>query len=155
MNPGIHLRILSFDDDSVMLQVIAASNTYRAQAILYVDPSFADIIQNTLSGFPNGIPDRREVSLGTFDPNFAGGGARFEFTRVDEAGHCIIWADIYSDAAHSTIGGGIFSYDATKAPSKASFPIMVEASAIDEFLNHLRGATPAVGDFASLQGRAA
>jgi len=135
-----------YDEDVVGLSVAVSNGNFSGVADLIASLDFAKEIASTLAGFPSRPGDRREVELGTFDPEYAGGGVRLAFHTTDGAGHpaveVVVRADPHRGPAES-----------------ATFVIGLESARIDDFvlaLDHMdieRGAT--VGLVAAQQAVAA
>jgi len=81
-----------------------------------------------LSGFPSHTADSRNFELGTFNPNYAGGGIRMHFYCRDSVGHAAVDVKLR--------GGACVALGEVES---VALRIPVEAAAIDAFLVQVRG----------------
>jgi hypothetical protein len=79
-----------------------------------------------LKGFPAKPSDCREFELGTFDPEYAGGGVRLRFSRLDSPGHSVVDLELRTDNRRSS-----------RHEESAAMRIPVEAGAIDSFISEI------------------
>lgn len=126
MSSGIKVSVLWLDDELVELSISASNRRISGEVSAYADLDVFSRIAAALAGFPANAADVRQFEIGTFDPSFAGGGARIGFRCIDGAGH--LCAEVQLRADSIRVG-----FD-----ESASFAVEVEAAAIDAFVNDLR-----------------
>jgi hypothetical protein len=119
------LEINWFDDHVLSLQVCASNGRFGGTADVYGGLDTLSQVANAFRAFPVGLEDHRELELGTFDPAFAGGGARFHLRCVGKAGHVVL--HIYLRAAP-------YQHDESE---EAEFVLQTEAAQIDDFVRQL------------------
>jgi hypothetical protein len=95
---------------------------------------------DTLAGFPSSVEDNRNIRLGAFEPDVAGGGIEMAFRCVDSAGHAVVVVRLRADGCKS-VG----------EPQSVSLYIPVEAGAIDSFVSKARSLDDNMGAKAYLQ----
>jgi len=136
IEPGLDIELLWWDEDVNELRIRASNGTFAGEARVYVRPDGLESFAATLDGFPRSVGDRREIELGTFDPNMAGGGARALLWKRRATGpadaEITLWA--------ATVG----------RDQSVSMKLAFEPAAIDEFVRRLRSLTMRVGDGARL-----
>jgi len=137
MVPGVDIEVIGIDNDLVELEVRASNGIFAGRAKLYENHEASASAAQLLSGFPIGSTDQREVTLGTLDEKYAGGGAGLAFRCTDGSGHCVVKVRLRDD----DFGGSIHS---------ATFSIPCEAAAVDEFVQQLRAMTLNLGSNAHL-----
>ena len=140
--PAISIKVVYADDDLIEVDVSASNGPFagvvQAYAALVAPARWAD----ALAGFPLGREDSRDIMIGTFADDEAGGGASLRFAVVDGAGHCALAVRLRADRA-------------VAAPASAAFTMAVEPAAIDTFVAALRAMSGVVGDEATLDALAA
>ena len=139
MKGFIRLRVRWFDESLLELEVTASNGIYSGAADCYEALDSAASLATQLAGFPADPNDQRSVVLGTFDPGFAGGGARLGFAAQDRSGHSQIRVDLRANPQKDQ-------------EASASFSVAVEAASIDRFLTALRRMPLVVGAEAQLDG---
>ena len=127
MAPGVSISIIWFDEDILELRVAASNGRFTGTTELYDSLDSLQNFAQTLHRFPTRASDERTVSLGAFDPMYAGGGANLRFHCIDAAAHAAVEVSIRSDRR-------------MHPPDfeTASFSIGLEAAAIDLFVQQLR-----------------
>jgi hypothetical protein len=138
---GIEIEIHWFDDDVIELLVRASNGRFAGMAELYVSHDELPRLADALRGFPASPCDHRELQLGTFDANHAGGGVRLRFWCKDRAGHALVEVSLRTD--------GRYHFG---RPEMAELVIPVEPYAIDRFVQHLGHLEVTCGASARLQG---
>jgi hypothetical protein len=141
MENGINLKVIWFDEVEDLLEVLfSCSNGYfSGQANIYVTHVALSRLASTLNGFPSCSDDSRDFELGTFDPEYADGGVRMHFHRLDSAGHAAVDVKLRGDACKAL--GEIES---------VALRIPIEAAAVDIFVRQLRTIGKTIGASASL-----
>jgi hypothetical protein len=92
---AINLSYLYHDLDVIEVRIVAQNAEFKASA----DVENGKLIEvaTLIEGFPTSSQDTREVVLGAFGNNFAGGAAELQFFCKDSAGHSTIRVTIESD----------------------------------------------------------
>ena len=126
METGIQLTVEWLDDNLVGLRIRASNGSFSGVADVVVAADFARHLAETVVGFPRAAADRRSAELGTFDPEYAGGGVRLDFHTIDGAGHAVVDVVLRTDPHAGS-------------PETAAFVIPLEAARIDEFIAQLGG----------------
>ena len=104
---------------------------------MYENHSVFQRVADTLEGFPASVSDHRGLELGTFDDEFAGGGARLHFRTADALGHGVVDVELSSgDSQRREI---------------ADFVVPVEAAAVDRFVVAVRQLTVIAGARTALE----
>ena len=138
METGISIQVEWFDDDVASLWVSAANERFAGSARAYAGLTFAAEMADLLRGFPRSIGERKEWELGTFDANFAGGGAHFVFASDDSRGYVSIRVRLRADPS-------------TEGDESSAFDIRAEPAAIDAFVQSLERMPLKVGAIAALR----
>jgi hypothetical protein len=123
---GIVIEVVWVDDDLVELLVRASNRRFSGTAEVYVASDELAKLAEALRGFPTSPSDRREFELGTFDANYAGGGARLCFWCKDALGHALVAVSLRTDPRYHF-----------RRSETAELVIPIEPSAIDSFVRHL------------------
>lgn len=97
MEPGFQFGVIYRDNDLVKLRVSAWNGAFGGTSDVYLRVSQLNEVAEQLEGFPNSISDSREIILGTFDPESAGGGVYMRFYCTDRSGHAHVDVKIESD----------------------------------------------------------
>jgi hypothetical protein len=106
----------------VLLASLAGGST-----CLYVAQGELADIASLLAGFPVNVKDQREVTLGAFGPNSAGGGMALRFSCRDGAGHCQLHITTESD------------YELRDSPAqRVELLSAFEPAALDQFVDQMR-----------------
>jgi hypothetical protein len=124
---GIEFTVKWSDTDVSELWVRCSNGVFSGGANIYLTHDGLSEMARTLTGFPSGIADSRSVELGTFDPTYAGGGIRMHFYCRDSAGHAVVEVKLRRNGCAAL--GEVES---------VALSILVEAAAIDSFLDQVR-----------------
>ena len=141
MDAGLEVAIDWWDDDVVILRVRASNGRFAGTTKLYAGHQSWLAFAEVLRDFPVDSSDAREYQLGTFDPSYAGGGISVKFFCTDGVGHTAVAIRIYGTAVGSD-----------QRAETANFAITIEASAVDSFVQQLRGMELRRGASAFLSG---
>lgn len=106
MAPGLRFQVVWSDDDVLLVRVIGSNGDFSGQIDAYVAHGGLADAAKTIAGFPKDPTDAREVVLGRFGSEWAGGAARLQFSCVDPAGHCAVAVVLESDGGRSAAGYG-------------------------------------------------
>lgn len=98
MDLGVQFKVIWKDADMIEVRVSAWNGAFGGAADIYVGNGVLEEAAAKLSGFPSNLTDTREILLGSFEPEFAGGGVRFKFHCVDQSGHAYVDSQIQSDS---------------------------------------------------------
>ena len=140
MQTGFKFEILYRDNDLVKIRVSARNNQFGGKADVYLGTGQLVDIATQLQGFPRGILDSREVLLGAFGTDSAGGGLRMRFRCMDSSGHVCVETEIESDR------------DSAGRAQCAMLFVRTEPAAVDSFVDELRLLNKGAIPTASLQG---
>jgi hypothetical protein len=140
MKIGVHLSIIYTDEHLIELRVVASNGLFAGQADVYADSEAPAEFAGVLRGFPSSHGDTREFELGSFDTEFAGGGAGFRFFCLDSVGHASAEVRLRGDPK---VKGGM--------SDTVLLHIPVEAAAIDSFVAQLTRMAAVVGQVALLE----
>ena len=143
MKLGIHIVVLYDDEHLLKLRVSASNGVFAGQADVYADSDDLAEMAGILKGFPNGRNDAREFEMGTFDKNYAGGGAGFRFFCVDSVGHALAQVRLYADARREADVNDL-----------ATVHVPVVAASIDSFIEGLGRIAAKTGEAAILEAAA-
>lgn len=122
---GLKLKLIYSDSELMQIRVSAWNGAFGGAANVYVGIGLIEKIAERLKGFPNGPSDKREVVLGAFGSEFAGGAVSLLFHCADRAGHAYVDLKIESD---SDIAGRCQS---------VTFSLPIDAAGMDSFVNDL------------------
>jgi len=136
---GIEISVLWCDDDLVKLNILASNGCFSGEVSAYASHDTATSFAAALRGFPTDGTDARQFEIGTLDPSYAGGGARFEFACLTPTGRAFVDVRLHGNR-HGAPG-----------PESASFGIEIQAAAIDVFVQELTQLAARVGESASLR----
>jgi hypothetical protein len=137
---GIEFEVVWFDHDAIEYRVVCSNGSFTGTAKMYLSHDGLQKAANILSGFPSSTTDLREVELGTFDSEFAGGGIRMSFYCVDSVGHAVAFVKLRADVCKSS-----------SEPQLVSLYVPVEAGAIDSFVKQAQSIRDTKGAKAYLQ----
>ena len=140
MNIGVTIEVIWLDDDLVEVRVAASNGRFAGAADCYCGHDTIPSLAAAARGFPSSSEDRREMEIGTFDPGYAGGGAKLVLRCVDRTGHAVVDVVVRADTR------GVAGLAET-----ASFSLPVEPAAIDEFVAALGRMRSVVGAVARLR----
>ena len=137
---GIEFEVVWFDQDVIEYQVTCSNGPFRGATRMYLAHDDLSNTADILSGFPSDNKDTREIELGAFGPNLAGGGIQMNFRCVDSVGHAVVLVRLRADGRS---GPG--------EPESVSLHIPVEAGSIDSFVSNARLIDNTMGAKAYLQ----
>jgi hypothetical protein len=126
MKPGVRISVVYNDEYVLKLRVYASNGVFAGQADVYADSDTLAAVADALKGFPDRREDTREFELGTFDEDYAGGGAGFRFFCVDSVGHALAQVRLQADSRTEA--------DVNDA---ATLHVPVVAAAVDSFVEGL------------------
>ena len=131
---GIEFEVVWFDQDVIEYRVTCSNGSFGGATRLY--SSHVDLTKaaDILSGFPSNIKDFRNLRLGTFAPELAGGGIDMTFKCVDSAGHAVVLVTLRDDGR-----------EAICQPQSVNLCIPVEAGSIDSFVTKVHSIDDVVG----------
>jgi hypothetical protein len=123
LDNGISFEVTWLDDDVVEMRVRADNGRFAGTADCYCDHEDLARLAEALRGFPASLGDRREFVVGTFDPDYAGGGAKLVLRCSDMVGHVVADVTLRSDGRSSA-----------GHPETTSLSLPIEPAAIDAFV---------------------
>lgn len=126
MDTGFRFEVTWNDDDVFQVRLTAWNGAFGGWAGVYVPIGGLTAAAAKLEGFPRQPSDTRELELGAFGPEWAGGAASIHFTCKDAAGHASIEAKIESDYVGRDTAQAVILFAS------------VEAAAVDTFVTELR-----------------
>jgi len=129
---GLEFEVVWFDQDAIEYLVRCSNGSFGGATRLYSSHVDLTNAAGILSGFPSNIEDCRNLRLGTFAPELAGGGMTFKC--VDSAGHAVVLVTLRDDGRK-----GICQ------PQSVNLCIPVEAGAIDSFVAKVHSMDDVVG----------
>jgi hypothetical protein len=115
------------DDDIVEFEVSAWNGSFGGSTCLYIGQGELADVADRLTGFPSHLQDNREISLGAFGTEFAGGAAKIQFSCNGGAGHCELGLTIEADYKNRT-----------SHAERVELNSAIEPAALDEFVTQLR-----------------
>jgi hypothetical protein len=130
MIAGLQVNFLWNDYDVIEISINASNGEFAGKTKAYASRGGLAEAASILEGFPRQISDTREVELGSFEPNSAGGGISMKLSCRDGAGHAALDLRIASE-------GPSASWWNCPVQSVHLFA-KVEAAAIDDFMTELR-----------------
>ena len=139
METEIRITVIYVREDLIQIRVFGWNGAFGGTSDIYVGTDQMGKIANALRGFPNSISDNREIMLGAFGPDGAGG-ARMRFYCADSSGHTFV--DL-------TIESGTLS---SKHVQSVRLMLPIEASAVAQFVNDLNRLDSSKNGAARLQG---
>jgi hypothetical protein len=137
MRPGLVVAVAYADDDLIDLEIAASNGIFAGTVRAYDAVDAPARWAEALAGFPTRRDDSRDLAIGTFADDAAGGGVALRFTVVDGAGHCTLAVRLRTD-------GG------PRATASAAFTMAIEPAAVDDFVAALRAMSSTVGALATL-----
>jgi hypothetical protein len=140
LSPGIEFEIMWFDNNIIELRVGGSNGRFTGSVDLFVGHDSLEMVTGVLRGFPETAEDCREFILGTFDPELAGGGARFHWHCTDAVGRVAVDVTLRTDPRYLS-----------NRSETAEFVVFVEPAAIDEFVDSVAYMPVAVGAIARLR----
>src|SRR6185312_7221671 len=97
MDRCVRLAYCYHDVDIVELRVSAWNGSFGGATRLYLAQGELADTATLLAGFPVDVKDKREVTLGAFGPDCAGGAMALRFFCRDRSGHCRLHITIEAD----------------------------------------------------------
>ena len=123
----VRLAYRYHDVDVVELNVSAWNGSFGGSTCLYVGQGDLADAAALLARFPINVEDKREVTLGAFGPNSAGGAMALQFSCRDGAGHCQL---------HITIEADFGLRDSLA--ERVELLSAIEPAALDQFVEQMR-----------------
>jgi hypothetical protein len=137
---GIEFEVIWWDQDVIEYLVRCSNGAFAGAAKIYMGHDKLSNAASVLGGFPSSNRDSRNIELGTFQPNTAGGGIHLHFDCVDSVGHACVLVKIRANGCKAM----------GDAQSVCLF-VPVEAGAIDSFVAQIGRLRNTKGDKAFLQ----
>jgi hypothetical protein len=139
MDRCVQLAYWYHDTDVVELKVSAWNGTFAGSTCLYMGQGDLADTATVLAGFPVGLEDQREVTLGAFGPKSAGGAMKLNFSCINGAGHCQLRLVIEAD------------YDRQESlAQRVEMLCAFEPAALDQFVQQMRELNSALTGSAEL-----
>jgi hypothetical protein len=132
MKTGFQLKYLWHDIDVYEFEATASNGQFSGAAKAYVPIGGLAEAAASLEGFPRHVSDAREIQLGAFGREFAGGGVSLRFFCKDSSGHAVVEFRFESEDESNT--GSRWNLP----EQTAHFFAGIEATAVDEFVGELR-----------------
>jgi hypothetical protein len=136
---GIEFEVVWFDQDVIEYRVTCGNGSFSGSTKIYSAHNDLAKAADTLSGFPSSIKDSRNIKLGAFESNVAGGGIDMDFRCIDSVGHAVITVWLRADGC-TGIG----------KPQSVCLYIPIEAGSIDSFVAKARSIEASIGTNAYL-----
>lgn len=133
------LSVEQLDPDYVLVHVAAADGAFAGATSVYAPPNAFRALAAELRGFPARTADTRELILGSFDPEHAGGAVRLIFRTTDGAGHSALEAEIEDKHWGMPL-------------RRVSVRFPIEAAAVDRFVHALAELPMLPGQCVMLRG---
>lgn len=111
------------DEDIVEVRAVSSNGRFSGSAYCYANHDVFQDFANAIRGFPTSDNDDRSFTIGSFDPQNAGGGFRIHLRCVDLARH--ITCDVHLRNREGACKGSI--------AETAEFSFPVESMAIERF----------------------
>lgn len=93
MNRCLQIEYRYHDTDIIEVAIATWNGGFGGSTRLYVSHGELQNMADLLDGFPISVKDCREVTLGAFGPEFAGGALELHLSCCDAAGHsCLLVA---------------------------------------------------------------
>lgn len=134
---GIAVEIAWFDEDVVELRISGSNGLFSGSTQVYAGRDALGKLGGWAKGFPSNPDERRLIELGTFDPGFAGGGARLGLRCTDGAGHVALDVLLATQVENNR-------------HQRAEFLLAVEPAALDAFAAKLAALELRKGEQATL-----
>lgn len=135
---GIRCEVVEDDPDYLLVSVSASNNEFSGTAEAYISPDAPVELASKLEGFPASSSDARELMIGSFEVNSAGGAAKLRFFCSDRSGHS--WVEVTIESGDPVVG----------LTQTALLVIPVEATGVDSFVSELRRLNAAGNRLATL-----
>jgi len=127
MDRSLRLSYRYHDVDVVELRVSGWNGRFGGSTCLYIGQGELANSAMVLAGFPAGLEDRREITLGAFGSDSAGGATNLKLSCVDGAGHCQLHVTIEADYGHQDL-----------LAERVEMLCDFEPAALDEFVEQMR-----------------
>lgn len=114
------------DTDVVEVEVSARNKSFSGSTCLYVGQGELGNVARLLTGFPTDVTDTREVVLGAFGLEYAGGAMKLQLSCSDGAGHCGLSIAIEAD----------YKSRASRA-ERVELSTQIEPAALDLFVEQM------------------
>jgi hypothetical protein len=137
MRPGLVVAVVYADDDLIEVEIATSNGVFAGTVRAYDAVDAPTRWADALAGFPTRRSDGRDLVIGTFADDEAGGGVALRFSVVDGAGHCTLAVRLRADGA-------------SRASASAAFTMAIEPAAVDDFVAALRAMSSTVGAQATL-----
>lgn len=118
------------DPDYLLLRISADNGEFSGTVDVYLFLGGPAEFAAKLEGFPKAPSDRREIVVGSFGTQYAGGGAKLLFFCSDNSGHA--WVEVQIEAGDATVG----------VTQSARVIVPIEAAAVDDFVQDLLRMNP-------------
>jgi hypothetical protein len=126
MDIGFRFEVIYKAEDLIEVRISAWNGVFGGTADVYLEIGRLEEIAARLQGFPSHPSDTREVVLGAFGPEFAGGGVSMRFHCADRSGHAYVESRIESGEKRG------------RSTDSAFLTLHIEAAAVDSFVDELR-----------------
>jgi hypothetical protein len=138
---GLQVDVIWSDEDVSKIRVSVWNGDFGGTTETYVATGDLQEIAKKLSGFPRYPADARDIVIGSFGREFAGGAASLRFYCADAAGHAYVEVKIESEFESA----GVVQYAIISMP--------IEAAAVDSFVADLNRLETERSGTAMLPGR--
>jgi hypothetical protein len=140
MDIGFQFEVIYKAEGLIEVRISAWNGAFGGTADVYVGIGRLQETAASLKGFPGHPSDTRELILGAFGPEWAGGGVSMQFYCADASGHAYVESKIESgDKRGRSIESVILS-------------LPIEAAAVDSFVDELHRLGVNEAGVARLQG---
>jgi hypothetical protein len=143
MDIGFQFEVIYKAYDMLQVRISAWNGAFGGIADVYVGIGRLEEVAAALKGFPKNPSDTREVTLGAFGPESAGGGVSMRFYCADASGHAYVQSKLESESLPS------------KPIQTVMLSLPIEAVAVDLFVDELRLLGVRKSGVARLRGREA
>jgi hypothetical protein len=124
---GLELRVVDVDADYVMVEFSAADGRFAGSTALYGGGEEVDALARGFGGFPRHPDERRDITLGSPDPQIADGWVRIACRCEDRSGHVLLEIYVLDKAVRASVPG-----------REVRIHLPVEPAALDRFATALR-----------------
>ncbi len=131
---GLEFEVVWFDQDAIEYSVTCSNGSFGGATRLYSSHVDLTNAADILSGFPSNIKGCRNLRLGTFAPELAGGGIDMIFKCVDSAGHAVVLVTLRDNGR-----------EGIRQPQSVNLCIPVESGSIDSFVAKVHSMDDVVG----------
>lgn len=123
---GVEVELIWCDSYVLELRLRLRSASFGATVDVYVTEAEVLEIASNLQGFPRTPADTRQVEIGRFGAEWAGGGASLRFFCADLSGHSFVDGTIESGEARAGV------------VESCRILVPIEGAAVDKFVQELR-----------------